>query len=212
MSMRLLPLSGIVFVALVVVTVLIGGSTPDATASGQKVMSYYADNEAQNIVGSFVLAAAVPFLVIFAATLATALWPAEGGRRPIWELVLVGGGLVTGAVILIVAATHFALADSADEGFSAATLQGLNAVDSDAWVAFNGAFGVMMLGAAGSLLSRVGASRWLAWAALVIGIALFIPFADFIALLLTLLWIVVLSVMLFRGRLDFGARAAPTST
>jgi hypothetical protein len=32
----------------------------------------------------------------------------------------------------------------------------------------------------------------------VLGIALFIPFADFIALLLTLVWIVVTSVMLAR--------------
>lgn len=209
MSMRLLPLSGIVFVGLVVLIVLIGGSTPDSTASGEEVMSYYDDNEARNIVSSFVLAAAVPFLVVFAVTLATALWPADAGRRPIWELVLIGGSLVTGAVMLVVAATHFALADSADEGFSAATLQGLNALDSDSWVASNAGFGVMMLGAAGSFLSRVGAYRRLGWAALVLGIALFVPFADFFALLLTGLWIVIVSLMLFRGRPDVAARAAP---
>ena len=176
MSMRLLPLSGIVFVGLVVLIVLLNGSTPGSTASGEEVMSYYADNEARNIVGSFVLAAAVPFLVVFAVTLATALWPADAGRRPIWELVLIGGSLVTGAVMLVVAATHFALADSADEGFSAATLQGLNALDSDSWIAANAGFGIMMLGAAGSFLSRVGAHRRLGWAALVLGIALFIPY------------------------------------
>jgi hypothetical protein len=209
MSMRLLPLSGIVFVGLVVLTVLIGGSTPDSTASGEKVMSYYNDNEARNIVSSFVLAAAVPFLVVFAVTLATALWPADAGRRPIWELVLIGGSLVTGAVMLVVAATHFALADSADEGFSAAALQGLNALDSASWVAANAGFGLMMLGAAGSFLSRVGAYRLLGWAALVLGIALFIPIADFFALLLTGLWIVVVSLMALRGRPDVAARVAP---
>ena len=155
------------------------------------------------------MAAAVPFLVVFAVTLATALWPAEAGRRPLWELVLVGGSLVTGAVILVVATTRFALADSADEGFSAATLQGLNALDSDSWVASNAGFGLMMLGAAGSFLSRVGGRRRLGWAALVFGIALFIPYADFIALLLTALWIVIVSLMLSRGRSDVAARAAP---
>jgi hypothetical protein len=209
MSMRLLPLSGIVFVAFVVLAALIGGSTPDSTASGEEVMSYYDDNEAQNIVSSFILAAAVPFVVFFAVTLATAVWPAEVDRRPIWEVVLIGGSLVTGAVILVVAATHFTLADSADEGFSAATLQGLNALDSNSWVAFNAGFGVMMLGAAGSLVSRVGGYRWLGWVALVLGIALFIPFADFVALLLTGVWIIVVSVMLFRERPDVAARAAP---
>ena len=39
--------------------------------------------------------------------------------------------------------------------------------------------------------------RWLGWAALVLGILLFIPFADFIALLVTLVWILVVSVVLF---------------
>ena len=209
MSMRLLPLSGIVFVGLVVLIVLIGGSTPGSTASGEEVMSYYNDNEAWHIVSSFVLAAAVPFLVVFAVTLATACWPADAGRRLIWELVLIGGSLMTGAVNLVFAVVHFALADSADEGFSAATLQGLNALDSDVWVGSNAGFGIMMLGAAGSLLSRAGAYRRLGWVALVLGIALFIPLADFIALLLTAVWIVVVSLMLFRGQPDVAARAAP---
>ena len=40
MSMRLLPLSGIVFVCLVVLTVLISGTTPGSTASGEEVMAY----------------------------------------------------------------------------------------------------------------------------------------------------------------------------
>ena len=65
-------------------------------------------------------------------------------------------------------------------------------------VAFNAGFGVMMLGAAGCLLTRAGSYRWLGWIAVVLGIALFIPFADFIALILTLIWILVVSVLLFR--------------
>ena len=55
----------------------------------------------------------------------------------------------------------------------------------------------MMLGAAGSLIPR--GSRALGWSALVLGIALFIPFADFVALLLTGIWIIVTSILQFRG-------------
>jgi hypothetical protein len=58
-----------------------------------------------------------------------------------------------------------------------------------------------MLGAAGSLLGTGRAYRWLGWAALVLGIALFIPFADFFALLLTLVWIIVTSLMMFKAKL-----------
>ena len=74
---------------------------------------------------------------------------------------------------------------------------------------FNSGFGVMMIGAAGCLLPRTGLDRWLGWAALVLGIALFIPFADFIALLATGLWIVVRSVTLYRehGRRGYSLAA-----
>jgi hypothetical protein len=206
---RLLPLSGIVFVALVVLTFIIGGSTPDSDASGGEVMSYYDAHEARNIVSSFVLAASVPFLVVFACSLATALWPTEAGRRPVWELVLIGGSLLAGAVFLVAAVVHFALADGADQGVSADALQALNVLDSDTWVGFNAGFGVMMLGTAGSLIPRVRTYRWLGWAALVLGIALFIPYADFVALLLSGVWIIVTSVMLFRERREAGEMVAP---
>ena len=116
---------------------------------------------------------------------------------------------MTGAVNLVFAVVHFALADSADEGFSAATLQGLNALDSDVWVGSNAGFGIMMLGAAGSFSrarrrvppARLGGSR--------LGHRIVHSLADVIALLLTALWIVVVSLMLSRGRPDVAARAAP---
>ncbi len=41
------------------------------------------------------------------------------------------------------------------------------------------------------------APSWLGWLALLLEVALFIPFADFIALIVTLLWIIVVSVMLY---------------
>jgi hypothetical protein len=72
-------------------------------------------------------------------------------------------------------------------------------LDAGSWVAWNGAFGVMMLGAAGCVITRARAHVWLGWAALVIGIALFIPFADFFALILMLVWIIVVSIILARG-------------
>jgi hypothetical protein len=71
----------------------------------------------------------------------------------------------------------------------------------------------MMLGAGGSLLARTRPRtrlyRWLGWAALVLGIALFIPFVDFVALLLSGVWIIVTSVMLFRERAEAQYAVAP---
>jgi hypothetical protein len=64
-------------------------------------------------------------------------------------------------------------------------------------MAFCASLGVLMLGAAGSLLAhRVSPVR--AWVALVAGIALFIPAADFVALIVSGLWIIATSIILFR--------------
>ena len=68
--------------------------------------------------------------------------------------------------------------------FLSRPLQGLIALDSDSWVASNAGFGMMMLGAAGCS-SRLGVNRRLGWMALVLGIAVFIPYADFVALVVT---------------------------
>ncbi len=198
---RLLPLSGLVFVVLALLSVVgFGGDTPGSTAPGSEVLSFYDDETVRQAIGALVLAASVPFLVFFAVSLANAIAPADPQRQPLWERVLVTGSGVAAAVLLVTAFIHFALADGGDNGVSPEAMQAVNLLDGNTWVAFNGGLGVMMLGAAGLLLPRARNYRWLGWVALVLGVALFIPYADFIALLLTLVWIVVTSVMLFRER------------
>jgi hypothetical protein len=207
--MRFLPLGGVAAVAIVVFAVaVLGGNTPGNDASGAEVASYYDAHQAREVAAAFLLAASAPLLVVFGASLAGALWPSEPERRPVWELVLLAGsGLAAGAFVVLAFLT-FALADvPAKLGGDA--LQALNVLDNDAWVAFNSGLGVMMLGAGGSLLARTRVYRWLAWAALALGIALFIPFVDFAALLLSGVWILVTSVMLFRERAETRYDVAP---
>jgi len=198
-SRKLLPLSGIAAVLLIALAVVVGGTTPDPGASAANVLSFYEAHHGRQIAATFLLASSVPFLVFFAAALASALWPREPGAHPVWELVLVAGGAVAGGTILLLAAVHFALTDSAGH-LSPSSLQTLNALDADTWIAWNSGIGVMMLGAGGSLLSRAAGSRWLARTALLLGILLFIPFADFVALLASGLWILAASASLFRSQ------------
>src|SRR2546425_124450 len=63
--------------------------------------------------------------------------------------------------------------------------------------------------AAASLLARTRLYRWLGWAALAPGIALFIPFVDFVALVLSGVWILVASVTLFREQAETWSAVAP---
>ena len=196
---RLLPLSGIAFVALALVAVVaIGGDTPGTDASAGELASFYGDNTVRQGVGAFVLAAAALFVVLFGVGLATRF--ADAGRSPaVWGHVLIAGAILVAGATLVSAFVHFALANGADENVSPVALQALNTLDGNTWMTFNPAFGVMMVGAAGTLLTA-GVMRPLAWIALVLGVAAFVPFADFFALLATLVWIVVTAVVMARSR------------
>jgi hypothetical protein len=199
---RLLSLSGFGFVILVIAAFSgLGEDTPGGGDSAEKVKSFYAAHQNHQIAAAFVLAAAVPLIVLFSIGLAQTLWPADPARQPFWQIVLIGGGVLAGATFAIAALCHFALADIADKrAVSNGALQTLNELDSNSWLALDVGLGVLMLGAAGSLIPRTGAQRVLGWLALIAGIALFIPYADFPALVATGLWILAMSVLLFRGR------------
>ena len=206
---RLFPLSGIAFVALLVVAIVgIGGSTPGSGASAEELARFYDESAVRQGIGTFVLAAAAPFLVFFGVGLVRSLALERDGSLTAWGCVLLSGTILVAGSVLLTAFVHFALANGGDEKISPTALEALNSLDANTWMAFNPAFGVMMLGAAGTALS-VGAARWLGWAALVLGIGCFVPFADFFALLGTLIWIVVASIVLVRGKPAPAYFAAP---
>jgi hypothetical protein len=114
------------------------------------------------------------------------------------DVVRAGAILVAGA-LLLGAGIHIAVLDGGDNDVSEPALQALNDLDRNTWIAMTSAVGVLLLGAAGAMLSS-GTQRVLGWSALVLGVALFLPFVDLIAIIPSALWIVVASVVIARGR------------
>lgn len=201
---RLLPLSGIVFVVVTIVAfTAIGGSTPDAKDSPDKIASFYGAHHSKETAAAYVVTWAVPFLVFFGISLATALWLPGGGASNIWQRILIAGTAVAAAGFLATAAVHLALADGGNHHYSTLALQALNGLDADIYPVFTSGLGIMLLGAAGSMIPQ--ADRWLGWIALVLGIAIFTPL-GFFALLGSGVWIIATSLVLFMRRAgDTGA-------
>jgi hypothetical protein len=202
-----LSLTGAAAALLVVVSFAgLGGDTPGAQDPAATIGSYYNSHEAREMVAAFVLAASAPFFVIFASWLGASLWPAAAPRSP-WQSILTVGGGVAGAGFMLAALVHVALVQTANhDGIAGGALQALAGLDENSWVAFNAGLGVLMLGAAGSLLAS-RAHPALGWIALVAGIALFIPFADFVALIVSGLWLIWTSIALYRRGPAFAAAA-----
>jgi hypothetical protein len=194
---RLLPLTGIAFVALVVLSIAIGGGSPDPAAPAEEVVSFYEDELTRQRLAAFPLAASMLFLLLFASSLAGFGWRGDPDARAAWRRILLGGSVSAAAMIAIGVSMRFALASGADGGVTPEAMQALNVLDSHVVYALVASFGVMMLGAAGWLLGRGGIHGWLGWIALALGVAVFIPFLGVLALLLSAVWIVVASAALF---------------
>jgi hypothetical protein len=210
MTHRIVRLSGLAFVAVVVASLLAGGSTPDSGASASELASFYDGGWRQGI-SAMLLAATVPFLVLFAASIVSFVTAGREADAGVSGYLLVGGSVLAGAGIALAATVHFALADGGDQ-ITPTALQALNSLDGNTWLAFNTGFGVMMIGAAGCLGRQTGFQLALGRIALVLGVLLFFPFVDFLALLVTLLWIVVTSVVIYQANRETSRSVAVPAT
>jgi hypothetical protein len=197
----LLPLSGIAFVALTVIGLAVAGSSPSPDAAADEVISFYRDNENRARTGTWFFALAMPFLPLFASSLAGLQRPEGQDSRVIWRRLLLVGVAIMSATLGVAITTQLALADSSTETrIAPEVMQTLNVVAGYVVYALLPATGTMMLGAAGWLLGRERVQGWLGWAALVLGIGLFVPFFGLLAFLLALVWIIAASITLFGAR------------
>ncbi|GMU77489.1 MAG: hypothetical protein AMXMBFR46_02890 [Acidimicrobiia bacterium] len=200
-----LALTGVLFVVLLVIGFVIGGESPDSDAPRREVVEYWADHDDQNTIGSAIEAAAAVALLFFSATLyrSTKSW-GDDGTLP---AAAFAGGIVAAAGVGVDAAIRFTAADVADK-IDPATLQTLSIMWADFF--FPMVVGLATLILATSILGWRSRALpvWLAVVGILLTIAFFTP-VGFAAFLLSAVWIIVLSVLLWRR----GARAgdeAPT--
>lgn len=200
----LAPLTGVVFVVLLVVAFTISGEGPMTDASQQEIVSFYSDNDAKVIGGAILFGWGAVFFLFFTGSLRSVLRSAEGSTG--WlSAVAFGGGVVAAGGMLISAGLGFTLADAADN-VDPTALQAINALVANLFLPL-GAGLTTMLFATGLVVVRTKALPvWLGWAALVLAVAEFTPI-GFFAFLASLLWVFVTSILMTRG-----GSAAPASS
>jgi hypothetical protein len=198
---RLVPLSGVLAVALIAAAVIVGGETPATDDSLREIVSFYRDEDQAG--PSALLALGALFFLIFVTTLWTALRTAEANRRGASTLALVGG------TILVVGMTIFAgigfTLSSADD-LTPAAIQALNALNSDLFFPLAVGDAAFLLGTGVSAVQTGAFPKWLGWAAVVLGVFAATPL-GFFAFLLMGLWSLIVSVLLWRAG---SSRVAPS--
>jgi hypothetical protein len=124
---RLAPLSGFVFVALVVVSIAVSGDQPDLGAGPAEIAAYYASHDGVTTAQVVMLAYAALAACVFFASVGQFL--RDRGAQLMATLTLVGGVLF--AVGLGLAAGMSAALTEAQGHFTASQMQVLNAVSMD---------------------------------------------------------------------------------
>jgi hypothetical protein len=204
----LAPLTGVLFVALAVIAFIVSGETPDADDSPQKILSFYIDNDTEQMFAAAFLAWAAVAFLFFLGVLRTTLRAAEAGVARL-SAVAFGGGLVLAVGMLSFAGFTFALADTADDGLTPQAAQALNALNADFFFPVAAGLGTLLIATGLASIRSRALPAWLAWAALVIGIAAVTPI-GFFAFLVFGLWTLATSVVLWRTPAT-ATPAAPTT-
>ena len=189
------PLTGVLFVVLTVASFLIGGEPPDTDDSVREVVEFYSDNDSRNMIASVVASLGAVSLVFFAASLRRALRQGEDGAG-LLSVVAFGGGVVAATGIATDAAIRFALADVADD-IDPVAVQALHAFWSDFFFPMVVGMGLLLLATSLAALRTRVIPVWLAWVGIAIFVVFFTP-AGFVAFLLSALWVLIVSVLLYR--------------
>ena len=182
------PLTGILFVILVIVAFAVGGETPRIDDSPASIVSFYLDNDDEQAIAASLLALGCVAFVFFLGTLRRALRAAEGDEGGLSTVALLGGlMIVVGASIF--AGIGFTLGDAAED-LPASAILALNALNSDLFFPIAVGTAVFNLGLALAILRHGGLPRPLGWVALVVGIAGLTPggFFAFLATGIVIIW------------------------
>jgi hypothetical protein len=193
---RLVPLAGLATVVLVVLTFIIGGETPNGDDPVTKVVSFYRDNDTDQMVAAGLLIWGMAAFLLFSSGLWRLLRNAETDRRGTSSLLVVGAALLAvGATIF--AGLGFTLGDFADD-LPPQAIMALNALNSDMFPTLTLGVFAFLIGAGASMIKTGALPKWLGWVAVVLAIAALTP-VGFFAFLALGLWILIASALIFRA-------------
>jgi hypothetical protein len=189
----LVPLTGVLFVVLLIVSFAVAGEPPDADEEVAEIVQHYVDNDVEIWISTGIGAVAMLSLLFFGAYLRRFFSAAEGPGGMLSALVLTATAIMAvGAAIDMT--IQVALVESAED-IDPAAVQSLQALWDNDFVPI--ALGILLLFVSvGLSILKYGAlPKWLGWIAIVLAIVSLTP-VGFVGFPLGGIWLIVLSIML----------------
>lgn len=188
---RWLPLTGLVFVATMVVTLVLPES-PNTTAGPVKVAAYYTDNKDMAMALSLAIGVAGVMFALFAGSLRNLLAKSEDGG--LMSSIVLGGGVLLGGGMMLFASAIFATAETIGK-VSISETRVLHILSNDLFMPFLGGWALFGISAGAAIIRSRALPVWLGWVALVFGIIGMTPMGWF-TFLLGLVWVAVVAVLM----------------
>ena len=189
----LVPLTGVGFIVVAIVSFIVAGEPKDASHPAKEIAQWYIDNKDAVQIGAFIGVAATVLLVFFGAYLRNYLRAAAGGADML-SLVSFIGIVVVAVGFAIDTTISIALAERADD-IDPIAVQSLQALWDNDFVPI--ALGILLfLCGHRALGAETGAlPKWIGWIMILLGVVALTPigFASFIG---TAVLILVISILL----------------
>jgi hypothetical protein len=200
----LVPLTGVGFVVVGIVSFIVGGEPKSADDPVREIVAYYVDNKDSVEAGAFIGVAATVLLVFFGAYLRRFL-RAAAGEGEMLSLVSFVGIAIVAVGFAIDTTILIALSEAADD-INPIAVQSLQALWDNDFVPL--ALGVLLfLWGTGLSVIRSGAlPKWLGWVMIVLGVLGLTP-VGFVSAIGAAILVLVLSILL-----SMRARAAAAAT
>ena len=201
----LVPLTGVLFVALLIISFVVAGEPPDADEDVGKIVDHYVDNKDSIEIGALIGGLAALSLLFFGAYLRKFFHAAEpAGHGMLSPLMLAATVIIVGGAGLDITLS-VAIAEAADD-IDPVGVQALQAFWDNDFVPIAIGIELLFLSVGLSIIRYGAMPKWLGWVAIVIAVIGVTPI-GFAAFPLGGLWVIVVSVMLtVRAR---GAAAPP---
>jgi hypothetical protein len=191
---RLMPLSGIVFVALIVTAIFLTNA-PGSNASASTVLKYYQTHQHTTSAAALLIGLGVIFALGFFGHLREYL---RQDRATRWLASTAFGGVLLFAVGgALSAGSYIALGDQ-PQVLNAAAAQTLNLIQNDVTTSLTQAgLAVFYLATGAAILRGRRLPAWLGWVSLVLGVLAASLILAFIAFVATALWVIAVAIILW---------------
>jgi hypothetical protein len=200
----LIPLLGVIFVALLAVGIGLSWSGPQSDAGAGSIVRYYTDHKGRATAAGILTALAVTAGLFFLVLLREFLLRSERARP--FCTVAMAGAIVFAAGGALSAGLSFSLTDVPDR-LTPGAAQALNILNNDLSAGLLiGGLSAMQLGFGLAFLIGKAFPAWLGWLSIVIGVVSLLGPLAFFGLIATGVWVLIVSAMIY-PRLTAGTAA-----